>query len=126
MFIFVKEGIRKLSDLNTVIGNNTRFILIGGICLQGQAQWSRNLSHKILENVECNPVRHLVAVSRVRYCATDRKELSATLSKRTSDSIRADTVRILLANPAHSGCSEQRTRGTNWQYQAHTSEMTVP
>ena len=29
MFIFVKEGIRKLSDLNTVIGNNTRFILIG-------------------------------------------------------------------------------------------------
>ena len=28
MFIFVKEGIRKLSDLNTVIGNNTRFILI--------------------------------------------------------------------------------------------------
>ena len=32
MFIFVKEGIRKLSDLNTVIGNNTLFILIGGIC----------------------------------------------------------------------------------------------
>ena len=28
MFIFVKEGIRKLSDLNTVIGNDTRFILI--------------------------------------------------------------------------------------------------
>ena len=28
MFIFVKEGIRKLSDLNTVRGNNTRFILI--------------------------------------------------------------------------------------------------
>ena len=27
---FVKEGIRKLSDLNTVIGNNTQFILIGG------------------------------------------------------------------------------------------------
>ena len=26
MFIFVKEGIRKLSDLNTVRGNNTRFI----------------------------------------------------------------------------------------------------
>ena len=28
MFIFVKEGIRKLSDLNTVRGNNTSFILI--------------------------------------------------------------------------------------------------
>ena len=28
MFIFVKEGIRKLNDLNTVRGNNTRFILI--------------------------------------------------------------------------------------------------
>ena len=27
---FVKERIRKLSDLNTVIGNNTQFILIGG------------------------------------------------------------------------------------------------
>ena len=27
---FVKEGIRKLIDLNTVIGNDTRFILIGG------------------------------------------------------------------------------------------------
>ena len=27
---FVKEGIRKLSDLNTVIGNNTQFILIYG------------------------------------------------------------------------------------------------
>ena len=43
---FVKEGIRKLSDLNTVIGNNTQFILIGGVCLQGRAHWSRNLSHK--------------------------------------------------------------------------------
>ena len=32
MFIFVKEGIRKLSDLNTVMGNNTQFILIGGVC----------------------------------------------------------------------------------------------
>ena len=28
MFIFAKEGIRKLSDLNTVTENNTRFILI--------------------------------------------------------------------------------------------------
>ena len=28
MFIFVNEGIRKLSDLNTVRGNNTKFILI--------------------------------------------------------------------------------------------------
>ena len=27
---FVKEVIRKLSDLNTVIGNNTQFILIYG------------------------------------------------------------------------------------------------
>ena len=28
MYIFVKEGIRKLSDLNKVGGNNARFILI--------------------------------------------------------------------------------------------------
>ena len=27
-YFFLKEGIRKLSDLNTVIGNNTQFILI--------------------------------------------------------------------------------------------------
>ena len=27
---FEKEGIRKLSDLNKVIGNNTQFIIIGG------------------------------------------------------------------------------------------------
>ena len=40
MFIFVKEGIRKLSDLNTVIGNSTRFILMGGVCLQERAQLS--------------------------------------------------------------------------------------
>ena len=30
---FVKEGIRKLNDLNTVIGNNTQFILICGILI---------------------------------------------------------------------------------------------
>ena len=46
MFIFVKEGIKKLSDLNTVRGNNTRFILIGGNLWQGLAQLSRNLCHK--------------------------------------------------------------------------------
>ena len=32
MFIFIKEGIKKLNDLNMVIGNNTQFILIGGVC----------------------------------------------------------------------------------------------
>ena len=37
MFIFVTEGIIKLSDLNTVTGNNTRFILIGGTWSQGRA-----------------------------------------------------------------------------------------
>ena len=43
LFLYKK---RKLSDLNTVIGNNTRFILIGDVCEQGRAQWSMNLSHK--------------------------------------------------------------------------------
>ena len=46
MFIFVNEGIRKLSDLNTVRGNNTRFILIGDTWWRGVAQLSRNLRHK--------------------------------------------------------------------------------
>ena len=31
-----------------------------------------------------------------------------------------------LANPAHSGRSTQRTHGTNWPYQAHTSKSTAP
>ena len=74
MFIFVKEGISKLSDLSTVIVNNTRFILTGGIYLQERARLSRDLSHKKIESIECDLVWHLVAVSRVRYCATDRKE----------------------------------------------------
>ena len=43
---FVKEGIRKLSDLNTVKGNNTRFILIRWhlVARTDSVRW--NLRHK--------------------------------------------------------------------------------
>ena len=36
------------------------------------------------KELEWDPVSHLVAVSSVKYCAMDRKEQSATLSKITS------------------------------------------
>ena len=127
---FVKEGIRKLSDLNTVIGNNTLFILIGGVCLQERARLSRNLSH------------NKIGKRRVRPCPKGQVTVSEQI--------------LSLANPAHSGrpmqrtrgkvavsgshereyCttkrdvpqwrSTQRTRGTNLQYQAHTSKSTAP
>ena len=41
---FVKEGVKNLSDINTVIGNNTLFILIGGTCEQGPAQLEQELA----------------------------------------------------------------------------------
>ena len=43
MFIFVKEGVRKLSDLNTIRGNNALFILLGGTRWQGLAQLEEGL-----------------------------------------------------------------------------------
>ena len=46
MFIFVKEGIRKLSDLNTVRGNDTRFILIRWHLVARMDSVSQNLRHK--------------------------------------------------------------------------------
>ena len=33
---------------------------------------------------------------------------------------------LSLANPAHSGRSTHRTRGTKWRYQARKSKMTAP
>ena len=75
MFIFVKEGIRKLSDLNTVRGNNTQFILIRWHLVAKTSSFEQELVPQTRkERVECGQVWHLVAVSRVRYCITDRKE----------------------------------------------------
>ena len=59
MFIFVKEGIRKLSDLNTVRGNNTKFILIRWHLVARMNSVSQNMGHR-----------------------QDRKESSATLSSK--------------------------------------------
>ena len=44
---FVKEGIRKLSDLNTVIGNNTQFILIGGTLIARTSSFKQELGPRI-------------------------------------------------------------------------------
>ena len=44
---FVKEGIRKLSDLNTVIGNNTQFILIGGTLIARMSTFEQELVPQI-------------------------------------------------------------------------------
>ena len=44
---FVKEGIRKLSDLNTVIGNNTQFILIGGTLIARMSLFKQELGPRI-------------------------------------------------------------------------------
>ena len=40
---FVKDGIRKLSDLNTVIGNNTQFILICGTLIARTSSFEQEL-----------------------------------------------------------------------------------
>ena len=44
---FVMEGIRKLSDLNTVIGNNTQFILIGGTLIARTSLFKQELGPQI-------------------------------------------------------------------------------
>ena len=44
---FVKEGIRKLSDLNTVIGNNAQFILIGGTLISRTSSFEQELGPRI-------------------------------------------------------------------------------
>ena len=99
MFIFVKEGIRKLSDLNTVIGNNTIYF-----------NRFRLFARTSLVKQELEPQK--IEKRRVRPCPKRQVTVSEQI--------------LSLANPVHSGCSTQRTRGTNWQYQAHTSKSTVP
>ena len=44
---FVKEGIRKLSDFNTVIKNNTQFILIGGTLFARTSSFEQELGPQI-------------------------------------------------------------------------------
>ena len=44
---FVKEGIRKLSNLNTVIGNNTQFILIRGTLIARTSSFEQELGPQI-------------------------------------------------------------------------------
>ena len=96
---FVKEGIRKLSDLNTVIGNNTIYF----------NRWRLFARTSSVEQ-ELEPQK--IEKRRVRPCPKGQVTVSEQI--------------LSLANPAHSGCSTQRTRGTNWQYQAHTSKSTAP
>ena len=96
---FVKEGIRKLSHLNTVIGNNTQFILIGDTLI-GKDELVRAGTR----------TTNKIGKRRVRPCPKGQVTVSEQI--------------LSLAKPAHSGCSMYRTRGTSWQYQAHTSKMT--
>ena len=44
---FVKEVIRKLSDLNPVIGNNTKFILIGVTLIARTSSFEQELGPRI-------------------------------------------------------------------------------
>ena len=44
---FVKERIRKLSDLNMVIGNNTQFILRGGTLFARMSLFEQELGLQI-------------------------------------------------------------------------------
>ena len=44
---FVKEGIRKLSDLNMVIGNNTQFILISSTLIARTSSFEQELGPQI-------------------------------------------------------------------------------
>ena len=44
---FVKEGIKKLSDLNRVIGNYTQFILIGGALIARTSSFEQELGPRI-------------------------------------------------------------------------------
>ena len=44
---FVTEGMRKLSDLNTVIGNNTQFILICGTLITKTSSFEQELGPRI-------------------------------------------------------------------------------
>ena len=58
MFIFVKEGIRKLSGLNMVTGNNTRFILIRWHLVARTGSVEPELAPQTkYERVECDPVQ---------------------------------------------------------------------
>ena len=66
MFIFLKEGIRKLSELNTVRGNNTRFILLRWHLVARTGSVEPEIAPQTRwEKVECDPVQkdvwHLVA-----------------------------------------------------------------
>ena len=66
---FVKESIRKLCDLNTGIGNNTQFILIGGTLIERTSSFEQKLGPWIrYESVECDPVQWDKWQYLSRYC----------------------------------------------------------
>ena len=62
MFIFVREGIRKLSDLKTVRGNNIRFILL---------RWSKD---ELIRAGTCSTNK--IGKSRVRPSSEGRVAVS--------------------------------------------------
>ena len=73
MFIFVKECIRKLSDLNTGRGNNTRFILLRWHIVPRTSSFEQDLVPQIrYESVECDPVPEDVLQYLSRYCTTSK------------------------------------------------------
>ena len=65
------EGIRKLSDLNTVRGNNTRFISLRWYLVARMSSFEQELVPQIrYESVECDPVPEDVLQYLRRYCTT--------------------------------------------------------
>ena len=73
MFIFVKEGMRKLRDLNTVRGNNTLFSFIRWHLVARTSSFEQELVPQTRsERVECHPVSEDVLLYLSRYCTTSK------------------------------------------------------
>ena len=87
---FCKGRYQKMSDLSTVIGNNTIYL----------NRWHLFTRMSSVEQ-ELEPQK--IDKCRMRPCPKGQVTVSEQI--------------LSLANPAHSGLSTQRTRGTNWQYQ---------
>ena len=107
MFIFVKEGIRKLSDLYMLRGNNTWFILIRWHLVARTSSFEEELAPQTRqERAECDPVPEDVLQYLSRYCTTSkikptlgvlRTELGAISGSQEQDDCTTER------EPSHSG-----------------------
>ena len=89
-------------------------------CGKDELNWAGHLHHKQdRKELECDPVWHPVAVSRVRPCATDGKEVEFLVWHPLAGQ-EWDTAP--QANPAHTGRSTQRTHGKVAVSSSHEQE----